>query len=266
MKIETLISTVNLKSNSELIKKLNVKGNSITINQAIDPNYKIIPDIKEGKNLLFSYKEKGLSRSRNKAIEKSTADICVVADDDLYYVDDSEDIIKKSYEKYKDADIIAFYVNYERINRHKKMLKEGRIGHIKSMRLSSVQITFKRKSIVDNNIRLDERFGTGSTYYCGEENIFLFDCLRKGLKIYSVPLTIAYLENKGNSWHRSNTREFYNIQGAIYYRMSKSMYFFLILQFAIRKWRLYHKDLSFFEIIKYMIEGAKNFKEKEVIK
>lgn len=41
----------------------------------------------------------------------SNADICIIADDDLKYESDYEEKIKNGYKKYKDAGIIAFYVD-----------------------------------------------------------------------------------------------------------------------------------------------------------
>ena len=157
--------------------------------------------------------------------------------------------------------IIAFEVANEAKPNRVKKIKNGKISYLQSMKLSSVQITFKRKSIIDKKIILDEEFGTGSTYYWGEENIFLFDCLRKGLKLYYVPKKIATLRISESSWNKDNTPEHYQIQGTIYYRMSKKMYPILILQFVLRKRNIYKKDMSMFQVLKNMFVGVKMYKE-----
>ncbi len=57
--------------------------------------------------------------------------------------------------KYKDAGIIAFYVdNVDKKNLKKKKRKEGKINLITSMKIQSVQITFKRKSIIDKKNKI----------------------------------------------------------------------------------------------------------------
>ena len=89
-----------------------------------------------------------------------------------------KDIIKNGYKKYKDAGIIAFYVDNVDKKFEKKKRKEGKINLITSMKIQSVQITFKRKSIIDKKIKFNELFGTGTELYSGEENIFLADCIR----------------------------------------------------------------------------------------
>lgn len=261
MKCEVLVSTMNQEKKDKLIRDMDI-NDCIIINQ-ITKNIKFQKDDLNSNQRFLSFREKGLSRSRNKAIQNSRADICIVADDDMYYEKEYEKIILNAYKKISDADIIAFEVANEAKPNRVKKIKSGKISYLQSMRLSSVQITFKRKSIINNKITLDEEFGTGSTYYWGEENIFLFDCLRKGLKLYYFPKKIATLRISESSWNKDNTPEHYQIQGAIYYRMSKKMYPILILQFVIRKRSIYKKDMSMFQVLKNMFTGARKYKSRK---
>ena len=264
MKVENLVSTMNLEDYDTLISNLNIDG-CVVINQ-ITTNVNKIKDISKGKNKLFSYKEIGLSKSRNKAIKNSNADICIISDDDLTYNDDYKDIILNGYKKYPNADIIAFYVdNYDK-NRRKKKKKERKINYLTSMQLQSVQITFKRKSVINNNISFDERFGAGAELNMGEENIFLYDCLRKGLKIYYIPKNIAFIKNNESTWFKGYNKDYFIVKGAQFYRMSKYMYIPLILQFAFRKRKLYKDNFNIIEIVKFMLEGSREFKRNEGIK
>lgn len=261
--IEVLISTMNLTDEKNLIKKMNISGKSIIINQ-ITKDIKI-RNIDEKNYKLLSYKEKGLSKSRNKAIMNSSADICAIADDDLKYEDNYEEIIKNAYKKYPDADIIAFFVDNEDKSNIMIKYKEGRVGFLKSMKIQSSQITLKRNSIIDNNIKFDEKFGAGSDNYWGEENIFLFDCLRKGLKIYYIPQKLTtFRANAGTTWDKKPSIENSRIRGKIFYRMSRRFYPILIVQFAIRKRKLVGKYVSFLDDVKYMFKGA--FECKKEIK
>lgn len=259
MKVEVLVSTMNKKEKSTLIEDMKI-NDCVIINQitkSIEPS----ENQYLGDKKFISFKEKGLSRSRNKAIKYSSADICVMADDDMYYEDNYEKIIVDSYLKYPKADIIAFYVDDENVSRRKKIMKEGKISLLNSMKLQSVQVTFKRNSIVSNDLLFDENFGTGSIYPWGEENIFLFDAKRKKMNIYYVPIKIATLKDTGvTSWDRSNNVEHYNNQGIIYYRMSKILYMFLIIQFVLRKRYIYANDMTSLQVFKAMVDGVKKYK------
>ncbi len=259
MKCEVLVSTMNRLEKETLIKSMNI-NNCVIINQITKEIYPQNNDNFSSQKFI-SYFEKGLSRSRNKGIENSTSDICIIADDDMYYVNNYEKIIMESYEKIPDADIIAFLVENEADPQYKKRLKDGRIRFLNSMKLSSVQITFKRDSILKNNIKVDEEFGTGSKYYWGEENIFLFDCLKKGMKVYYVPNKIATLRISESSWNKDSTPLHFQIQGAIYYRMTDLFYLLLILQFVVRKRYIYINDMSMLQVLNNMIKGAKEYKK-----
>ena len=97
MKLELLLSTMNLKNETEsnkLIQKMNVNTNTLTINQITNKNIKETNNL-TSKNKLISVRDKGLSKSRNMAINNSEADICIIADDDVIYKDNFQNIIKK---------------------------------------------------------------------------------------------------------------------------------------------------------------------------
>lgn len=262
MKIDVLISTMNLyteKENYELINKMNIKTSSITISQVEkDENKEII----NSKNKLFLFKEKGLSRSRNRAISKSTADICVIADDDIIYVDNYEKIIKQAYKKNKDADIIIFKIDDRNEERKTAKIRKNKINFINTMRVSSNQITFKRNSIIKNKIKFDETFGSGSKYFFGEDAIMIRDALKEKLKIIYVDKLICIKPKNKSTWFKGYNKEYFISKGAIFYRISSNLYFLLILQFAIRKRKKYKENLKIKEAIKYMIKGAQKYKKQ----
>ena len=239
--------------------KINDDEKCIIINQVTNKT-KAKKDDRKSNHRFMSYKERGLSRSRNHALDNAKGDVCLIADDDCSYVNNYEKIVNDAYEKYPDADIIAF--DFIRADGTKKTMREGRVGFLYSMKISSVQTTFRRNSVKKSGVKFDEKFGAGSDGpQWGEENIFLFDCLRAGLKIYYVPVTILRLQNFGSTWDRSNTPERYKQWGAIFYRMSPSFWRILILQFTLRKRKIYGKDMSGLEVYRYMMEGAKDYKK-----
>ncbi len=265
--IEILISTMNQSNSKELISKMKILDKYIIINQIPNTNIEL-PKKHMKKNMKFlSYHEKGLSKSRNIAIKNASSDICLISDDDMYYEKNLKKIVLDAYEKYVDADIIVFDVDNEEKAKRKKILKEGKINLFKSMKISSVQITFKRKSIIEKEIKFKENFGAGAKYEFGEENIFLAECLRKGLKIYYIPKKIATLyKDEKSTWSREQTEEHYNIQGVVYYEISKKLYPLLILQFAIRKRNIYKEKITMLELIEYMFQGVRKYKKEENIK
>lgn len=257
MNIEVLISTMNLENNRKLLKKMNISTPSVTINQITATNKSLINTTESDSiHRVYSYSEKGLSKSRNKAMQKSKSDICILADDDIKYVDNYQKIVQNAYNTYKNADIIAFYVGN---NINKKECK--RINYLSSLKIKSVQITYKREKLKKTGILFDENYGTGTKICIGEENIFLYDCLRKKLKVYYISEKIAELLPSSSSWFKGYTKNYFLVKGSAFYRMTKWFYPFLIVQFAIRKRKLYSMNLKLTDAIKYMFQGAININE-----
>ena len=56
----------------------------------------------------YKIQANGLSNSRNFAIKKSNADICLICDDDVIFEKNFANIIIKSFQTYPNADIITF--------------------------------------------------------------------------------------------------------------------------------------------------------------
>ena len=255
MSVQVLVSTMNQVDIKSLVKDMRVKS-AVVINQVTN-NITVPKDIKSGSLTSFSVKERGLSRSRNLAIELSESNICLLADDDMIYSDNYEEIVSKGFKKYPEADIIAFYVDSDDERQQKEKLKEGKLSMITTMKIASWNITFRRKSIIDSAIKFDENYGTGTKNYMGEENIFLFDCYKKGLKIYYMPIKIASLRKDSiSTWFMGYDKKYFYVKGKVYYRMSTLLSLALILQFAIRKKNIYDSQVGFWRATKYMIVGA----------
>ncbi|HEL2575392.1 TPA: hypothetical protein TZ704_000484 [Streptococcus suis] len=256
-----LIATVDQQNVEKLIETMNLETvDTIVVNQYLSGREQSELLTNERSTILHSNRL-GLSASRNDALALAPEHaICQIADDDMVFVDNYEEIVASAYQEFPDADMIVFYVDNEVASLAKKPLKKGRIHHLGAMKTSSWQISFKKSSLSQKGIVFDERFGIGAKYGSGEENILLFDALRKGMKIYSYPVKIATLIDARDSyWDRSNSPEVCRKRGAIYKRMSPNWYWLLILQFAIRKRKMMLPEIKIADNIRYMFQGAREF-------
>ncbi len=240
---------------------LNITSDAVIINQCDRDNKKdVTRTAGDGREQKIRYIEstlRGLSRSRNMAIEASDGDICILCDNDVEYEPDYEKRIEDAYLKHPDADLIVFY-----IKREEKPVPNyptpRRMGYLSVLKIFSPEISFRRESL--GKIRFDESFGAGSgKYIMGEENIFLYDCLKKGLKIYYEPVMIAQLREEGSTWFKGYDREFFISRGAGYAAMSGWFSYVLIWQYAIRKRSLYKDGLTFSQVLSYMFEGRREY-------
>ena len=264
MKCEILASVMDQKDMKKMLGVFNVgQGQRCTIiNQLVDDDINA-EDIDDGAHRFFSFREKGLSRSRNHAVRKAHSDICLICDDDCHYVENYEELIVSAYRKHPEADIITFDFTYEDVNKYRKTMRGGKVGFMRALKVSSTQITFKRQSIVDCGIKFDERFGTGSEkYHFGEENIFLFDCLKAGLKIVHVPVIIIVKSDYGTTWDRSNSPENFEQRGAVFYRLTSHFWWALALQFTVRKHKKYKNDMGWLVALRSMVKGARTYRKE----
>lgn len=183
---------------------------------------------------MLSYKEKGLSKSRNKGISNATGDICIISDDDVEYIKNYEEIILKAFDENPDIDIITFRIVTPEGEMFKNY-KDNEFEHTKRsiLKVSSIEVAFRLKSIKNNNIRFDEDFGLGSKYISGEENIFLMDSIKKGLKIKYIPEVIA-IHEKESSGKILNEKAIYS-KGPLFYRLFGLKSIILNLGFVIKK-------------------------------
>jgi len=194
LKLEILISTNNEKIHN--IQK-------ILLSPMKNISYLISHQVYDGKEYDFKSERKdvryiksyvkGLSKNRNVSLLNAKGEICLISDDDVSYSKEFFDNIIKAFKENPDADIITFKIKTNPSEPEYKNYPKSPIWHDfrTIFKVSSGEIAFRLKEVKKINIKFDEMFGLGSLFKMGEENIFLFDALYKGLKIRFVPLYIV---------------------------------------------------------------------------
>lgn len=255
MQILKVISTMNKKNIEELnLKEKNIFNDVLIINQVKDElitNRKIIDE--ENNITMLSFNEKGLSKSRNRGLENANADIILLTDDDVTFEKNFENTIIQAFEQNKDADIITFQVKTPEGDLLKNYSKY-KFKHNKRsvLKVSSIEIAIKKSSIDQFGMRYDEKFGLGAKYISGEENIFLTECIKKGMNIVYEPKVIN-IHPKESSGKNLNINSIYS-KGALFYKLLgiKSVLFNLL--FLVKKRNILRDKL--FKSIYYIYKGT----------
>lgn len=212
MNIEVLISAMYQK-NLDIIKQCHIESDVLIINQCDEENYKEKVTT-FGTVRMISTKERGLSKSRNMALENAKGDICLLCDDDVIYVNDYVRIVTKAFQCIPNADVIVFNINRHNANVRSQEKIFGSIKRIPFYKTyGSVHIAFKKTSITENRLRFNELFGTGSGLYdMAEDSLFFRDIHRKKLKAYLYPAILADVSFEESSWfHGYNQKYFYDV-------------------------------------------------------
>ncbi len=237
------------------IEKLNIRTDAVIVNQCGRNSER--SEAKDGRRIrIIERAEKGLSRSRNLAIDSAVDDICIFCDNDISYVNDAKDIIEQAFGVYPDAGIICFFI--ERPERHEPVrLKEGNMTKTDMMRIFSPEIAIRRSHL--KGLKFDEDFGAGAKYGMGEENIFLFEAARLGIKRVYIPERIAKTLPNESSWFKGYDRKFFFDRGAGYEAMDARFWHPLCLQFLLRKRELYRDTISASGAYRAMKEGRREY-------
>ena len=240
MKIQVLVAAMNQNDHS-LLEKMNIQTDAIVGNQC-DIN-KVEHFIWNNHDISYlNFNEKGVGLNRNNTLMRANCDICLFADDDMVYIDGYPQTIENMFSDYPQADVIVFNITGNSIIERDVIQKPMRVNWFNYLRYGMVRVACRYRSIKENGIYFNQCFGGGSEYQCGEDCIFLSDCLRKGLKIYALPITIAELtEERKSTWYEGYTDKFFHDQGKLYRAISRKWWKLLCLQDAVRHQKLYNR-------------------------
>ena len=134
VKLQVLLSAMFLEG-YEYINSLQISGDCLVVNQCERESSDVI--IEKTRTVKYiETTERGLSKSRNMAIRNADADVCILCDNDVEYVEDYEKLICDAFDSRPDADIIVFY-----IKRKEKPVpnfpKEKRMGYFSVLKIFS---------------------------------------------------------------------------------------------------------------------------------
>lgn len=193
MLLNILISTIDdgIDRISQVLLQPQANVLYIISHQYRNNRYKTIPASLDRQDVLVSQiPGSGLSHNRNNAIKLADGDIALIADDDATFLPDSFQTIIEVFKNDPELDVACFKIKTPdgepefKEYPSEKLLFKNCFHHY----ISSIEVAFKIKSIKENNIWFDERFGIGSgKFNAGEEEIFVCDCIKAGLKVMYFP-------------------------------------------------------------------------------
>lgn len=262
-KIQVLVSTMHRADCSDLVDAMNIKSDAIIINQNDCVNYEEL-NFEQKKISVYTVDDIGLSKSRNLALMKSSAELICIADDDMVYSNNYVEDIISEFNRQPDADAILFYVKSLNGREGSQRIKrKGRLGKFEYKEFCSVEIVVKREKLLASNIWFNALFGSGSKYKCGEDSIFIKDLMKHGFKIYKSNKQIATVDMSESSWFDGYTKEFFVNKGALVYAIYPRLWFLAIVVLSIKnsknKLGSYKKV---FELFSWYYEGAFDYKSK----
>ena len=212
---------------------------------------------------LYKYNGQGLSANRNLAMEKSTAELFIYADDDTHFTEETFDIIFETFKQETELDIAFFRAStytgklLKSYPENEQMLTAIPIDYI----ISAIEMVCRREA-VQGKIRFDERFGLGAKFLtCGEEEIWMEDAVKAGFKMKYFPFKIvetSTLLKKSMIYVDAGVQRSY---GAILYYKYGRKAWLKSLQFA---WCSVRKRMCHFNpFFRHLLEGIAYMRKTE---
>ena len=253
MKLEVLMSCM-CQQDDALVQNSGLTGDVVVINQCDREAYNEYPTL-SGTARMYSVTERGLTKSRNMAIDNARGDVCLICDDDEVFVSDYEKRILDAYKELPQADVVIFKMIGRPASFPDKTVE---LKFPKTMKVSSWQISFRREKLLASGVRFDTLLGAGSGNGAEEELKFLLDCQRAGLKIYYAPVEIASVAQAESTWFQGFDETFFENRGATTrYILGFPLAFMYAVYYVVRKKGLYGKDLPPIQALKATFRGIR---------
>lgn len=238
--LELLISGVN-QDVKALPEKMQLETDAVIVNQCDKNEYEAFEY--QGRVIRACHMtERGVGLSRNTALLHATGDILLFADEDIVYEPGYSKRILEAFEARPDKDILIFNLEVaeERATYFTKEEKEVRWYN--SGRYPTYSMAVRRDSLLKKNVSFSLLFGGGAKYSNGEDSLFIWDCLKKGMKAAALPITIGKEVPRPSTWFHGYNEKFFFDRGALY----QILYGKMAKPFALRF--LYkHRNIMFAE-------------------
>ena len=253
---QVLCTTMHQRDFSN-IKKMNIHSDILYANQSDSAWYdkKVIDGyIAE----MITTQTRGLGNNRNISLLHATADICLLADDDVTYYDGYEDKIMSAFGRHPEADMIIFNLDSNSSDRKiKKITREIKLHFWNRNPYGSVRVAFRLNSQRKYNIWFSNLLGAGAKYGSGEDTLFINEFRKKG-KVYLCCENLGMVDFSSSTWFTGYNEKYFFNQGAKVCAFKKS---FQWVWFVYYTTRIPRNNVSFYTRIRYLYQGYKEYKK-----
>ncbi|MDP9194186.1 MAG: glycosyltransferase family 2 protein [Acidobacteriota bacterium] len=242
MSVELLVTTMNgrlprLLNDEEALRDCRI----VIVNQYTTDDQRLADAEVPGNVRVFDYRERGVARNRNRALDHAEGAIAVLCDEDTLMVAGLARRVEQAFANDPRADILTFKIRTPEGLPYKRY-PGARLRHnrLTIVGVSEVEIAFRVDSLRRHGLRFDERFGLGAPFPSGEGNILLADALARGLIAGYVPeeIVIHAFESSGK---RFEDHALLYSKGALFRRIFGAAGGLVSRAFVLAKYRRYRR-------------------------
>ncbi|MBO5999034.1 MAG: glycosyltransferase [Lachnospiraceae bacterium] len=218
-RLEVLVACVR-ENPIMLAEHMNLSTAAVICNQCQEISFEEF--MRKGRRIrAYSFAERGVGLNRNNALMRAASEFALFSDDDIIYDDDYEDKVLREFDRNPKADILMFNVSAVESRRTYENVRHKKVRWYNYGRYPTYSMCVRTESIRKANVYFSLLFGGGAKYSNGEDTLFIHDCLKKGLKIYGVPVNIGHEDRRegdgpDSTWFTGYNEKFFYDRGVLY--------------------------------------------------
>lgn len=259
-KLQVLVATMH-QTDFSLIEKMNIHADVIIANQADEESVREMQF--EGYTAkMITTKTRGVGQNRNIALAAADAEIVLFADDDVGYCDNAFQQVEAAFRDLPEADLITFSSDYTKNGKvylqRRNSTKRCRVWN--SMQFGAAFLAARRQTLVEKKQQFSTLFGGGCIYGSGEDSLFLRDCLKCGLRLYSHDFVIGTCSKDESTWFTGYNEKYFYDKGAWLVAAFPKSQFFMKWYFLLRYKHMTELPLS--EMCHQMNRGIRGYRTR----
>lgn len=259
MKVEVLVAAVE-KDAKQLARTMKLTTDAVIVSQGKEENYEEFEN--NGRKVrCFYMKARGVGLNRNTALQRAKGDIILFCDEDIVLDPGYEETIRKAFERNPGADLLTFNVRVDERRRTYYNTDRHRIRWYNYGRYPAYAIAARRKAIEAGRVSFSLLFGGGAKYSNGEDSLFLRDCLKSGLKMYTETSEIGEEVYRESTWFHGYTDKFFVDRGVLYHFLYGKMAIVWTWRFLLAKRSTICKEIPVQRAYRLMKKGIRQAKK-----
>ena len=100
-------------------------------------------------------------------------------------------------------------------------------------------------------------FGGGAKYSNGEDSLFLLECLKKGFRVYALPIEIGKEVPRPSTWFNGYTEKFFFDRGVLYYYLYGKLRHLMAIRFLLAHKGVMCQEIPVKKAFELMCAGMK---------
>ncbi|MDR0220629.1 MAG: glycosyltransferase family 2 protein [Lachnospiraceae bacterium] len=255
MTLQLLVAALQ-QNPRELAATMNIASDAIIVNQDDFFAYEKFA-IGTAQIEAYTFAERGVGLSRNNALLRAKADIVLFSDEDIALDKDYAETIRAEFAAHPKADVILFNVAVDERRRTYWNKTYKRVRWYNYGRYPAYSIAARRARLHEMGVTFSLLFGGGARYGAGEDNLFLHDCLKKGLRIFASPGAIGQETYRESTWFKGYNEKYFYDCGVLYRYLYGTMAGACALRFLLAKKGTMCQEIGFWQAFRLMKKGIK---------